>query len=157
MGWIILAVVVGVVLAAAILRMVLSRASKRPDLDAVLEATSRQRRRTQEPHQAAADTQRPGVPIEEILGMGWSPEAPSAATREEPPPLLFDGVNAMIDDIYLVYNDKRYSDVNRVARAEKAKTDLAQRQVPLEAFLQHFHARTRDRRITEALAQLWKS
>lgn len=154
MGWIILAVLVGLVLAAAILRLVLSRASKRLDLDAVFEATSRQRHGMQEPHHPEAETQRPGVPIEEILGMGWSPEAPSAATRA---PLLFDGVNAMIDDIYLVYSDKRYSDVNRVARAEKAKTDLAQRQVPQEAFLQHFHARTGDRRITEALAQLWKS
>lgn len=152
MGWIIVAVVVGLVLVAAIVRLVVrSHASKRPDLDAVLEATAQQRQGAQEP--PTAETRRSAVPIEE-LGMHWSPE--TATARAEPPP-LFDGMNAMIDDIYTVYCDKRYSDVNRVARAEKAKADLVQRQVPLEAFLQNFQARTGDRSVTEALAHLWKS
>lgn len=149
MGWIIIAIVAGLVLVGAMVRLVLAR-SKRPDLDAVLEATARQRQGTQEP--PTAETRRPAVPIEE-LGMHWNSES---ATRAEPPP-LFDGMNAMIDDIYTVYCDKRYSDVNRVARAEKAKADLEQRQVSLEVFLQYFQARTGDRSLTEALAHLWKS
>jgi hypothetical protein len=79
------------------------------------------------------------------------------ATREESPPPLFDGENALIDDIYTVFRDNRYSDLNRVARAAKAKKDLLKLNVPLEAFLQRFRARTGDRSITELLAAQWKS
>jgi hypothetical protein len=82
---------------------------------------------------------------------------PAPPTVDSVPP-LFEGQNAFIDDILLVFRDeRRYSDLDRVARAESAKRDLATRNIDPNQFLERFRARTGDNRVAEMLADLWKS
>jgi hypothetical protein len=82
---------------------------------------------------------------------------PAPPTVESVPP-LFDGQNALIDDLHLVFRDeKRYSDLQRVARADSARRDLATRNIDPNQFLDRFRERTGDNRITEMLAEQWKA
>ena len=72
-------------------------------------------------------------------------------------PPLFDGEGVLIDEIYRVFRDeKRYSDLNRVAVAEKAKSDLVKRNVDRGEFLRRFQAKTGDKIAREMLAAQWR-